>query len=160
MLIGIAAMILGDLFLTTMLPKLGQEILNMSDAKKERVAAASTPIFDYLLEKTDSIDLAHTLRTKVLTSDFAVSLLEALDLSTMISELVNEQFAGQIPAELGIPQEVIDNALAGLGTSIEEALIADADPVLDYLLGISQSFSVTFPLGTAVFGPTLDEIGE
>jgi hypothetical protein len=53
MLIGIAAMILGDTFLTVMLPKLGQEILNMSEAKKARVTAAETAAGDRAAKAAD-----------------------------------------------------------------------------------------------------------
>jgi hypothetical protein len=66
MLIGIAAMILGDTFLTVMLPKLGQEILNMSEAKKARVTAAETAAGDRAAKAADERGIKGEARTKMI----------------------------------------------------------------------------------------------
>lgn len=66
MLIGIAAMILGDMFLTVMLPKLGQEILNMSAAKEIRVTAAGTAAVKRAENAADARGITGEAKTKMI----------------------------------------------------------------------------------------------
>ncbi|MEE8354082.1 MAG: hypothetical protein V3S10_06450, partial [Dehalococcoidales bacterium] len=58
-------------------------ILNAITENEERIksqlAAASQPVFDYLLSRTATIDLLGILRETVLTSDFILTLLDGLD---------------------------------------------------------------------------------
>ena len=113
---------------------------------KEKVSAAADPIFDYLLGESQSIDLALTLRNTFLSSDFVVSLVNELDISSLASEFLGEQLLEDIPEELEFLVEHLDDAIAELEPTIKEALIAAADPILDYLLGESQSISVVISL--------------
>lgn len=113
---------------------------------KERVSAAADPIFDYLLGESQSIDLALTLRNTFLSSDFIVSLVNELDISSLASEFLGEQLLEDIPEEMEFLVEHLDDAIAELEPTIKEELIAAADPILDYLLGESQSISVVISL--------------
>ena len=113
---------------------------------KEKVSAAADPIFDYLLGESQSIDLALTLRNTVLSSDFVVSLVNELDISALASEFLGEQLLEDIPEEMEFLVEHVDDAIAELEPTIKEALITAADPILDYLLGKSQSISVVISL--------------
>ena len=113
---------------------------------KERVSAAAEPIFDYLLGESQSIDLALTLRNTFLSSDFVISLVNELDISSLASEFLGEQLLEDIPEEMEFLVEHLDDAIAKLEPTIKEELIAAADPILDYLLGESQSISVVISL--------------
>ncbi len=113
---------------------------------KQRIGAATAPIFDYLLEKRQSIDLALTLRNTILTSDFVASLVDGLDISSLVKEFLSEQVIGEIPEELGYLEEYLDDVIAELEPTIKEELITAADPILDYLLGESRSLSVVISL--------------
>ncbi len=113
---------------------------------KQRIVTAADPIFDYLLGKSESIDLALTLRNTILTSDFVSSLLEELDISSLASEFLGEQLAGEIPQEMEFLIESLDDVIAELEPMIERELIAAADPILDYLLGQRQSFSISISM--------------
>ncbi len=113
---------------------------------KERVSAAADPIFDYLLGESQSIDLALTLRNTFLSSDFVVSLVNELDISSLASEFLSEQLLEDIPEEMEFLVEHLDDAIAELEPTIKEELIAAADPILDYLLGESQSISIVISL--------------
>lgn len=66
MLIGIAAMILGDMFLTVMLPKLGQEILNMSAAKQIRVNDAGKAAAKRAENAADARGITGEAKTKMI----------------------------------------------------------------------------------------------
>jgi len=113
---------------------------------KQNVPAATDPIFDYLLGKTQSLDLAQILRTHILTSDFVVSLLEALDIGTLSSEFLSEQLTAELPEELRYLSQYVDDAVAEAETTIKEDIGAAADPILDYLLGERQSISIEISL--------------
>ncbi|MBA7657609.1 hypothetical protein ES703_65548 [subsurface metagenome] len=113
---------------------------------KEKISAASDPIFDYLLGESQNIDLALTLRNTFLSSDFVVSLVNELDISSLASEFLGEQLLEDIPEEMEFLVERLDDAIAELEPTIKEELIAAADPILDYLLGESQSISIEISL--------------
>lgn len=66
MLIGIGAMILGDMFLTVMLPKLGQDILNMSKAKEIRVNDAGTRAGDRAAKAADERGIKGEARSRMI----------------------------------------------------------------------------------------------
>ncbi len=113
---------------------------------KEKISAAADPIFDYLLGKSQGIDLALTLRNTFLSSDFVVSLVNELDISSLASEFLGEQLLEDIPEEMKFLVERLDDIVAELEPTIKEELIDAADPILDYLLGESQSISVVISL--------------
>lgn len=113
---------------------------------KERVSAASGPVFDYLLGKTRTIDLAQILRNTMLTPDFVTSLVEGMDLAALAPETVSEQLAEEIPEELEYLSRYIDDAVVELESAIKQEISAAADPVLDYLLGERTTLSVVISL--------------
>ena len=117
---------------------------------KQRIGAATDPIFDYLLGKRQSIDLSLTLRETFLTSDFVASLVDELDISSLVKEFLSEQVIGEIPEELGYLEEYLDDVIVELEPAIKEELIVAADPILDYLLGESQSLNVVISLEPAM----------
>jgi uncharacterized membrane-anchored protein YjiN (DUF445 family) len=121
-------------------------ITELEPTIKEKVSAAADPIFDYLLGESQSIDLALTLRNTFLSSDFVASLIEELDISSLASEFIGEQLLKDIPEEMSFLAEHVDNIVAELEPTIKEELITAADPILDYLLGESQSISVVISL--------------
>jgi len=117
---------------------------------KQKVSAAADPIFDYLLEKTQSIDLAHMLRDTIFTSDFVASVLNKLDIATLAGDFLGEQLTEDIPEGMEYLAEYLDELLGDIVTEIEptikEELIAATDPVVDYLLGERQSLNVIVSL--------------
>jgi len=112
---------------------------------KEKVSTAADPIFDYLVGESQSIDLSLTLRN-TLSSDFVVSLANELDIASLASGFLGEQLLENIPEEMEFLTEHLDNIIAELEPVIKEELTAAADPILDYLLGESQSISVVISL--------------
>jgi hypothetical protein len=130
---------------------------------KQRVVAASDPVFDYLVGETESIDLALILRNDVLTSEFVVALVEEIDLSPLLSEFIGEQLGGQLPAEMAFLADQLDELVPELEPLIKDELTASADDVLDYLLGLSPSLTVeisTQPLLESLEGPIKEALLE
>lgn len=117
---------------------------------KEQVSAATYSIFDYLLGKRESPDLAQTLHNTLLSSDFIVSIVDELDIASLAEEIVSEQFAGQIPEEMEFMTEYLDDVIVELEPWIKEQIGVVADPVVGYLLGESQSLNVVIPMEPAM----------
>lgn len=109
---------------------------------KEQISAATYSIFDYLLGKRQSPELAHTLRTTILSSDFIISLVDELDIVSLAGETLGEQLAEEIPEGMEFMTEAIDDTLVELEPWVKEQISIAADPVLDYLLGESQHLNV------------------
>lgn len=117
---------------------------------KEQISAAVYPVYDYLLGKDKTLDLASTLRNTILKTDFVVSLVDKLDLSSLAKEFLRSQAAGVIPPEVKkYLIDSLDKTVSDLKPWIKQQASAAADPVLNYLLGKSESFSVSIPLGPA-----------
>jgi len=117
---------------------------------KEQVSAATYSIFDYLLGKRESPDLAQTLHNTFLSSDFIVSIVDELDIASLAEEIVSEQFAGEMPEEMEFMTEYLDDVIVELEPWIKEQIGVVADPVVGYLLGESQSLNVVIPLEPAM----------
>lgn len=113
---------------------------------KAQVAAASGPIFDYLLAETDSLDLPLVLRSTVASSDFVVVLLEELDMPALVSEMLREELLRQIPEEMESLADVFDEVLADLEPTVRQVMVDAADPMLDYVFGLRETLVVTVPL--------------
>ena len=122
---------------------------------KTRIAAAVDPIFKYLLEETDSIDLAAILRDTVLSTDFVATLLDELDISYLSSDFLLDNITDFIPEDVDIPTDRLEEAVAALGPSITEAMSTNIDAVLDYLLGQTQTLSVVISLE-----PVMDDVKD
>lgn len=129
--------------LTTTIVRLEPEI-------KEELSAAIYPIYDYLLGKKPSPELALTLRNTFLSSTFIVSVIEGLDLSALAGEALREQITKAIPEDIEFMVNSIDAVMAKLEPVLKKELIAAADPVLAYLLGESQGFRVVVSLEPVV----------
>ncbi|MFC1912985.1 hypothetical protein ACFLX7_02175 [Chloroflexota bacterium] len=132
-------------------------ITRLEPQLKEQVTAAADPIFTYLLGESQSLDLTQTLRDTLLSYDFVIALVDELDIASLAGELLSAQLAdfisAAVPEELGslvegaddILVEALSDTLIKLEPWLKEQLIANADPILDYLLGESQSLSIALP---------------
>jgi hypothetical protein len=113
---------------------------------KEQVAAASGPVFDYVLAETDSIDLQQTLRDTLLSTEFTTSLIDNLDISPIAYEFIEDNISDIIPLELSFITDELDDTIATIEPTLKEALSDNTDEILDYLLGETTTLSVTVPL--------------
>ena len=122
-------------------------VAELEPAMKEQLGAAINSIYDYLLGKSQNLDLALTLRNTILDTDFVVSIMDTLDMSSLIGESLKEQLSGEIPEEMiGYLDKPLDDTLDELEPWIKDQVGAAADPMLDYLFGQSQGFSVEISL--------------
>ncbi len=115
---------------------------------KQQADAAVYSIYDYLLGKKEKPELAATLRSTLLKTDNLVALVDKLDLSAFAKEFIRTQSSQQFPPQ--VKQYLIDSmdkTIADLKPWIKQQVTAVADPMLDYLLGKRDTFSVSVPLG-------------
>ncbi|MDP3880347.1 MAG: hypothetical protein Q8Q07_08620 [Dehalococcoidales bacterium] len=135
---------------TEMKAALVKTITSLEPLIKERLNTAIYTIYDYLLDESQSLDLALTLKNTVLSTDFIVSLAEELDISSLAGEYLKQQISGNIPPEMAFLTENINQSLDKVITELrpwlKEQIVAAADPLADYLLGESQSFSIVISL--------------
>lgn len=114
---------------------------------KEQMGVAINDIYDYLLGESQSLDLALTLRNSIFSTNFVVSVVDKLDLATLVGENLKEQVAQEIPSEMmGYLEAPLDDTVNELKPWMKEQIRVAADPVLDYLFGRSRSFSVEISL--------------
>jgi hypothetical protein len=123
---------------------------------KEKLSTIAGPVFDYLLGMSQSIDFEFLLSDTVLNSDFINLLLEELDLPSLLDEgdlfslaldFISQQSNREIDDELEYLVDCyFDEFIIELEPWIKEQVSTVADPVFDYLLGKSQSFSVEISL--------------
>ena len=115
---------------------------------KEQVGNIIYPVYDYLLGRSQNLDLALILGDTILSPDFVASLLDELDMSSLIEGILIEQ-AGQE----GLPEEfrvALTDAITDAKPLIKEQVGAAVGPLSDYLLGKSQRLNVVISLGPMV----------
>ena len=121
-------------------------IAELEPVIKEGIANTIEPIYDYLKGKSESIDLAQIIRDNLLSSEVIASLVDELDIASLATEIISEQIPEDIPEDLKFLVEGVDDIIAGLEPTIKEELINAATPILDYLVGESQSVSIEISL--------------
>jgi len=121
-------------------------ITKLEPIVKEQISATIYPVFDYLLGKSQSPNLAVTLSNTILNADFVVYLLDEIDMSSLAEEFLIEEVIEEIPEEMEYLAKYMDDIVAELEPWIKEQVSIAADPVFDYLLGESQSLNVVISL--------------
>lgn len=125
-------------------------ITDLEPLVKEQISAATYSIYDYLLRKNQSLDLALTLKNTILNPDFVVSLVDELDISSLVGEFLIKQIIEEAPEEAEYLADYLDEYLDSVITDLEpwlrEQISAAVDPTVDYLLGESQSLNIVISL--------------
>ncbi len=130
-------------------------ITELAPVIKEGIGDTIEPVYDYLQGKSESIDLAQIIRDNLLSSEVIASLVDELDIASLATEIISEQIPEDIPEDLEFLVEQVDDIIAELEPTIKEELIAAADPILDYLVGESQSVSIEISLE-----PIVEELAD
>ena len=107
------------------------------------VKGLALSLLSFLLFLSLSIfGLALTLSNTILNPDFVVSELDRLDISSLAKEFISEQ----IPPEVELMAEVLDDTIADLEPWIREQVNAGIYSSYDYLWGRSQSLCLVISL--------------
>ncbi len=113
---------------------------------KPKLAAASGPVFDYLLGEVDDIDLALTLRTEVLTSETVLSLIDKIAIYSLVTDALGGELTQVIPPGTDFLIDIIDDLMPELSAKITAQISSNIDPLLDYILGQSETLDMVISL--------------
>ncbi|MDD5288272.1 MAG: hypothetical protein PHY28_04085 [Dehalococcoidales bacterium] len=124
---------------------------------KTQVAAASDPIFKYLLMQTSTIDLKTILRQTVLSNNFMSEVVNSLDFNVMAKDTLTEQIGmAQLPGGINLSSQQIGRVITAIEPSLKAGLANAAGPVADYLVGAKSDFNVSISFSPAI--PTLKTV--
>jgi cbb3-type cytochrome oxidase subunit 3 len=118
-------------------------IENNEEAIKERAIIFVTGVYDYLNSRSDSINLNQLLADSVLNDDFIILLIEDMDLKPLLEEFVETSIEdNDLPAGLSY-LDYVDDIAADIEPWAKEQAYIIIPPMMDYILGNSDSFEVT-----------------
>ena len=118
---------------------------------KQATGDAIKSIYDYLLGKKSNPELATTLHQTILSDSLVNSIIDNIDIPTLVTNTVREQLDTQdIPIELQPLLDRIKPILIKEQPQLKTQLKAVVPPIIDYLFGEINSFNVTFSLDAVV----------
>lgn len=117
-----------------------------SDELKDAAAEATNLFYDYLLGRTDTLDLQITLGETVLAPELIYSLAEKIDWPDMAEELMKENAGRNVDPVFIYLIDYIDDAAAKMETWANAALRDIVPPLHQYLLGSTDSLDIYVPL--------------
>jgi hypothetical protein len=130
---------------------LEKTITAMEPQLKQETSDAVKSLYDYFLGKKSNPELATTLRNTILSDTFVNSLIDNVDLATLLASTIHDQLNTQgIPRELLPLLDQIKPVLTKDEPQLKTQLKAAIPPVLDYIIGKTNSFKVTFTLDAVV----------
>jgi hypothetical protein len=121
---------------------------------KDKLHNAVYSVYDYLLGKKTSPELASTLHNTFMNSGFVASLLEGIDIRALAQDYI-DQNSGSLPDEIQLIVPYLDLGIAELEPWIKQQVASATGPVFDYMLGNANSFSIsisTEPIKKAING--------
>ena len=122
------------------------ELPGYSEELKAAVSAAIDRLYDYILGRTDTLDLKVVLGETVLAPDLIYSLADKINWPDLAEELVRENIATDLDPTFSYLVDYIDDATLKMEPWIKASLREIVPPVHDYLLGQVQTLDVFIPL--------------
>jgi hypothetical protein len=130
---------------------LEKTITAMEPQLKQETSDAVKSLYDYFLGKKSSPELATTLRNTILSDTFVNSLIDNTDIATLLADTIHDQLNTQgIPRALLPLLDQIKPILTKEEPQLKIQLKKAAPPVLNYIVGETNSFNVTFTLDAVV----------
>ena len=126
-----------------------REIINDNEPEiKQRLGQAIDDIYDYLLGRSESLDLADVLGDSILDPDFAIDIVEQSDLALLAEELA----VTMTPEDLNIPfslEPYLDDIAIALDPWLKQQAGTVIPELYDYILGEGQGFGLVISLESA-----------
>jgi len=117
---------------------------------KEQLTAAIDPIYDYLLGRSQDINLPAILKDTVLDPVGIRSLLEDLDLTALVEDYLNDESVLAVPPGGEFLNDYLEAAVmetvSELESWVKDQAASAVEPFTDYLLGNSPGVNVTISL--------------
>jgi len=126
---------------------INQTIIDMEPKLKQDLGSATNQVYDYLLGKKPSPEIAKTLSDTIFSNDFVYTLIEKSPVAAIASNEVLKQLHEQkIPQEWQFLLDYVPSAFADAEPDIKDQLKKAAQPIIDYLLGKNKAFQITLDL--------------
>jgi hypothetical protein len=121
---------------------------------KEQLTAAVDPTYDYLLGRSQDLDLPAILKDTVFNPAGIRSLLEDIDLTALVEEYLNDEAVLAVPPGGEFLNDYLEAAVMETVSELEPWLkdqaAAVVAPATDFLLGNTSSVNVTISLAPAI----------
>jgi hypothetical protein len=108
---------------------------------KENINIAVRDTYDYVLGKANAPNLKEILGDSFMNAQFVESMLEKIDLSQIVDEVMKEQTTSS-----GEPEDALQKSLLAtldkLEPTLKKHIVAASDPVFKYLLGQTQTINL------------------
>jgi hypothetical protein len=127
---------------------LNNELPDYSEEIKAAVKEANNRFYDYLLGRTDTLDLKVVFGETILDPELIYSLADKINWPNLADELIREEIAenGGIDPAFVYLLDYIDDAAVKLEPWFKDSLREIVPPVHDYLLGQSQTLDIHISL--------------
>ena len=126
---------------------------------KEQLTAVIDPTYDYLLGRSQDINLPAILKDTVLDPAGIRSLLEDVDLTALVEDYLNDESLLAVPPGGEFLNDYLESAVmetvSELESWVKDQAASIVEPVTDYLLGSSPDVNVTISLA-----PVLDALHD
>jgi len=140
------------------LDSLTETITTLEPRLKDELNTIVYSVYEYLHGERENPELANLLRLTLLSSDFIVAVIDAMD-GPQLASIFLQDFEEEITQEFQLPEEAFPHLAAGLEELltdlepwIKEQVEYAAGPIADYLAGEVESFSVTISLEPLIDG--------
>jgi len=134
------------------LDSLTETITTLEPLLKDELDTIVCSVYEYLHGEREDPELANLLGLTLLSSDFIVAVIDAMD-GPQLARIFLGEFEEEIAQEFPLPEEAfphlvdgIEELLTDLEPWIKEQVEYAAGPIADYLAGEVESFSVTISL--------------
>ena len=141
------------------LDSLTETITTLEPRLKDELNTIVYSVYEYLHGERENPELVNLLRLTLLSSDFIVAAIDAMD-GPQLAGIFLEEFEEEIAQEFQLPEEAFPHLVAGLGELltdlkpwIKEQTEYAAGPIADYLVGEVESFNITISLE-----PVIDDL--
>jgi hypothetical protein len=141
------------------LDSLTETITTLEPRLKDELNTIVYSVYEYLHGERENPELVNLLRLTLLSSDFIVAAIDAMD-GPQLAGIFLEEFEEEIAQEFQLPEEAFPHLVAGLGELltdlkpwVKEQTEYAAGPIADYLVGEVESFNITISLE-----PVIDDL--
>ena len=113
---------------------------------KERIGDAIYDVYDYLLGKSQNLNLAATLGETILDPELTIGLIDGLDMASLLEEFLSDLIPVEEGSEVFPIGLYLDDVISELEPWIKEQARIVVPPVYDYVLGKSQGLNLVIQL--------------
>jgi hypothetical protein len=113
---------------------------------KQQAGVTVKEIYNYLLKKTQDIDLAVTLKQTLLSQQFVDSLIDKADVTALSKDYLKDWLIEELGPDFPYLDKYLNLALPKLEPVVRQQVKIIAPPVVNYVLGLSPRLYVTISL--------------